>query len=395
LIITKQEERDMSQPLAYVLRPKTIDEVVGQEHLVGQNKPLRKLIELDNITSCILYGHAGCGKTTLAHVISHHTKSEFISLNAVSATVKEVRAIGEKARKEGRRILFIDEVYRFNKKQQAVLLPYLEEGSVIFIGATTENPFHSLIPALVSRSSIFELEPLSEMALGQLIVKAVDYYATKNKKVSVEPDAAKYIIRVSSGDARRCLTTFELAVELSVSNHVDLVTAKEAAPNKYMVFSEDLHFDYASAMQGSIQASDADAAVYWLARWLESGEDPRYIARRIMVSASEDAAGTIEAAILAHSSYESACNIGRPECDIIMSHAVVTIASAPRDKSAAKAIWSAVSDVKHSVDIWVPKDMRDCHYPGAEKLGNGAYKDGMNQQQYAGINKQYYFPKEK
>ena len=287
----------MKRPLAHALRPKTLDEVIGQEHLLGHGAPLRTVIEIDGLSSCILYGQAGCGKTTIAEVIANHTKSEFLKLNATQATVKEIRTIGNHARDKGvRTLLFVDEIYKFSKTQQSVLLPFLEEGSLIFIGATTENPFHSLINALTSRSLIFELEPLNSAHLAAVLKRGVDYIKKQNEHISISSSAASRIIKVSSGDARKCLTTLEVAHQIAPNGKITKEVVDKLVPNKFMVFSEDAHYDFASAYQGSIQASDPDAAVYWLAKWLESGEDPRYIARRLMVSASEDAAGNPEAA---------------------------------------------------------------------------------------------------
>lgn len=386
----------ITAPLAARLRPRTFDEIAGQEHLFAPGRMFRRMIEEDKLSSIILFGPAGTGKTTVGEVIASHTDSKFVKLNATSATVATIRKEAKLANSLGKRVvLFVDEVHRFSKTQQDVLLPYVEDGVIILVGATTENPFHTISSALVSRSQLFELEPLSTRDLVKLIIRGIAHYK-KERELTVTPQAVKYIARVACGDARKAISILEVVVECSDETHITEEIVQELAPSKYMVFNRKgtEHFDLASAYQGSIQASDPDAAIYWLAKWLESGEDPRYIARRLMVSASEDAAGTPAAAAVAHNAYVAACEIGRPECDIILAHATVLTASAPRDKSAARAIWAAVSDVKNKVDIWVPKQMRDSHYPGADRLGHGAYKDGRKQEEYVGIKKQYYFPKE-
>jgi len=386
----------MDKPLPAIIRPTTLDEIVGQQHILGKNGTLRKIIESDNLKSMVLYGPAGTGKTTIARVISKVTNSNFVELNATSAKVTDIRNEGKKAANhkklaDGSTVVFIDEVARLTKTQSDVLLPYLEDGVFIFIGASTENPFHSLTSALVSRSFVYQLELLGPKDLAQLVLRAVKYYRDNGKDVRIDKEAVKHFIVVAGGDGRKVLSSVELAV--AIDDNITLELAKAVTPFKYMCLSEDRKYDWLSALQGAIQASDADAAVYWLAQALEAGLDPRILARRIMVSASEDASGNPMAAMLAHSAYVSACEIGRPECDIILSHAVVTIASSARDKSAAKAIWGALSDVRNGYHLEVPKEMKDTHYPGAKQLGHGAFKDGVNQLAYVGVDKKYYFPK--
>ena len=378
-------------PLAVILRPKTLDDLVGQDHLTNQNSILRKLIESNNLTSTIFYGPPGIGKTTIAEIIANTVKTEFFKFNATSIKIADVRKLCAKAIKSEEKLtIFIDEIHRLSKNQAEVLLPYVENNQVILVGATTENPFHAVGKALLSRSSIFQLNPLTQKALLQLIGKALNYYKNKGLNPAIEQEALKHIMTISCGDGRKAINTVELIIEHY--GNLTLENAKLVAPSKYMVFGKDEHFDLASAYQGSIQASDPDAAIFWLAKWLESGEDPRYIARRLMVSASEDAAGNPEAATVAHNAYIAAKEIGRPECDIILAHATILTATAPRNKSAAKAIWAAVADVKQNKEEWVPKEMKDSHYPGAKKLGNGIYKDGMNKDFYVGIDKKYYLP---
>lgn len=381
----------MNEDLATILRPKTIDEVVGQQHLLGEDKPLRKLIERNKLKSLILYGPPGTGKTTIAEIIAKTAGIKFSKFNATSASVTQIRKVGQKAEKEGRTLVFIDEIHRFSSTQQDVLLPFMESGVLVVVGATTENPFHSIRGALLSRSSIFQVEPLTEKDLLVLVGRAVAYYRKIYPKMKVEQEALKHILRISCGDGRKAINTVELTLETCES--LTLADVKEIAPSKYVVFGKDEHFDLASAYQGSIQASDPDAAIYWLAKWLESGEDPRYIARRLLVSASEDAASRPEAATVAHNAYIAAKEIGRPECDIILAHATILVATAPRDKSAARAIWAAVSDVKKGREQFVPKGMKDSHYAGAKALGHGQYHDGADPSAYVGIEKKYYFPR--
>lgn len=382
----------MSRPLATVLRPNSLDDIVGQKNLLSETSFLRKIIESDKITSAIFYGPPGTGKTTVAKVIAQTTKSNFSEYNATSASVTQIRKEGQNAVKNGQRtVMFVDEIHRFSKTQQDVLLPFVENGDIILIGATTENPFHSINSALLSRSQIFQFEPLNEKDLVVLAVKVIKYYRNNGKRFKISNDAVLHAVRIACGDARKVINTLELAIECA-DDFITKEIVEEIAPSKYMVFGKDDHFDLASAFQGSIQASDPDSAIFWLAKWLESGEDPRYIARRLMVSASEDAAANPEAASVAHAAYTAACEIGRPECDIILAHATILTATAPRNKSAACAIWNAVADVKKGKEEWVPKEMKDSHYPGAQVLGHGQYKDGSNQSAYVGVNKQYYFP---
>jgi putative ATPase len=244
---------------------------------------------------------------------------------------------------------------------------------------------------LLSRCHVFVLEPLKPPDIAKILLRAVKHYESNKKKISLSKDAAKYICTIANGDARRAIEIVSIAAEVNDKISLDLV--QQIAPSKYYRYSPDLKYDLASWCQGAIQASDPDSAIYALARWLESGEDPRYIARRLLISASEDASGNPEVAAIANNAYVAACKIGRPECDIILAHAVVAIATAPRNKSAAKAIWAAVADVKKGEIIEVPKEMRDCHYPGAAELGHGDYHDGANPKAYVGINKKYYHPK--
>ena len=286
--------------------------------------------------------------------------------------------------------ILVHNCYRLTAPQSDVLLPYLETARVRFIGCSIENPFHSMRSSLLSRCQIYETEPLSQIDILKVVIKGVAWLRERFGKVSLDREAAKYLSIIANGDARKALSILETAFNYNRS--ITLEIAKKVAPSKYFVLGDQAHFDLASAFQGSIQASDPDAAIFWLAKWLESGEDPRYIARRLMVSACEDAASTPICAAVAHAAYIAAKEIGRPECDILLAHATILVATAPRNKSAACAIWSAVSDVRHGVSIEVPKSMKDGHYKSCEKLGHGAYQDGMNQATYVGVDRKYYCP---
>ena len=384
-------------PLAVMLRPKTLDEIVGQEHLLGKDAKLRKLIESDKLTSVILWGPPGVGKTTIAELVASYTKSQFIRLNATQSTVKDIRKYGEAAKQSGIPVVaFVDEVHRANRVFQDILLPYTENGDIILIGATISNPYFSVDSALLSRCQmICELKPLTTIDLAKVLLRGIQYYKSQNINISIEQEAAKYLINVVNGDARKILATLEVATILTQDTNeikiaIDLL--REIAPSKYYVYSEDMRYQYASAYQGSIQASDPNSAIYWLACWLEAGEDIRYIARRLITSASEDACGNPEAAMVAHNAYVAACEIGRPECDIILAHATILTATAPRNKSAACAIWAALKDVREGQIIEVPNALKDCHYAGSKELGHGEYHDGMNQDAYIGVDRVYYHP---
>jgi len=379
--------------LAITLRPTNLNQLVGQEHILGQGKPLRKAIEDDQLKSIILYGPAGTGKTTIAEIITNTTKKKVIKLNASSLKINDIRNAGNQAKKEKQpTIIFMDEIHRMTSVQQAALLSDMEEEHIILIGATTENPFHSLETPILSRSMIYCLEPLKKKDLLKILLNGIQHYEKQNIKITITEKAINHLINVTCGDGRKLLTILETIINLVETNDVkiDEEIMKVICPSKHYVYSKDAHYDLASWLQGAIQASDPDAAVYALAKWLETGEDPRYIARRLLISASEDAAGSPEAATIANNAYLAACQIGRPECDIILSHAVVTIASCPRDKSAATAIWDALKDIRNQENVEVPPEMKDSHYPGAKELGRGTYQDGMNQKAYVGIKKVYY-----
>jgi len=376
------------RPLASMMRPKKLDEFFGQEHIINR---LRKAIEEDNLSSMLFYGPAGTGKTTLANIIGSMSDIEVVSLNATSATVSAVRKVGESAKKNGTIILFVDEVHRWAKNQQDVLLPYVEDGHLILIGATTENPYLNLQSALVSRCTVYEFESLSIRDLLEIFSSGLDSIRSSGRDLSFDDDAVLHIVHMACGDGRKVLTILESLANFTegLGDNIDLDTAKVVCPFKYVIHNKDMKYDLASAFQGSIQASDADSAIYWLAKWLESGEDPRYIARRLMVSAAEDAFSNPICTAVAHAAYVSAKEIGRPECDIIMAQAVILIAESRRDKTACVAVHSAVNAIRKGLDVVVPKMMRDCHYRGAGELGHGAYADGSNQDAYVGVDMRF------
>lgn len=382
-------------PLPSILRPEKLDDILGQNHLIGPGKSLRKLVESKRLSSLIIWGPAGTGKTTLARVIAKTSGFKFKPLNATDASVKDIRSEGDMAKKSGQTtVMFVDEIHRFSKTQQDVLLPLVEDGILILIGATTENPYMSVNNPLISRSHIFEVRQLTKTDLVRIFMKGVAYYRKIGQNITATEEAVLRTVVLSCGDARKVLMILELAVmtlpDDSLEINLDLINL--VAPNKYNILGDTEHYDLASAYQGSIQASDPHSAVFWLAKWLESGEDPRYIARRLLVSAAEDAFSSPQCLIAANAAYTAAAEVGRPECDIVLSAATIMVALAPRDKSAAKAIWAAVKDVRDNLDIVVPDKMRDCHYQGAKKMGHGEYKDGINQHAYVGVNKVYYEP---
>jgi putative ATPase len=375
------------ESLTIRLRPKTFDEVVGQSHLVAEGSAFRKAIESNTFSNTILYGPPGCGKTSIISVVEQQYKIH--KFNATTFTVKELR---KSLDSDEDVIVFVDDCYRMTAVQSDVLLPYLETSKARFIGASADNPFLTLRPSLLSRCQIFILEPLNELDIARVLLNGFKHLKQLNETTNTDKDALKYIARISSGDARKALSILEAAYNYDFK--ISLESIKKIAPSKYYRRSESDKYDYASWFQGAIQASDPDTAIFALSAWLESGEDPRYIARRLIVSASEDAAGTPICVAVAHAAYTAAKEVGRPECDIPLAHAAILVATAPRNKSAACAIWSAVSDVRHGVTIEVPKSMKDSHYKSCEKLGCGAYNDGMNQEAYVGVSKKYYKPEE-
>lgn len=384
----KAETSRMRPPLAARLRPRTLDEVVGQEHLLAPGKLLRRSIEADRLNSLILYGPPGCGKTSLAEVVACVTCRHFMRLSAVSANVAAVRAAlktaYERKKLDNRgAILFVDEIHHFNKSQQDVLLPYVEEGAITLVGATTHNPFFFINSPLTSRSQVFQLEPLSEPDIETLLRRALtDQRGLADVPLRVEPEALAYLARVCEGDARRALNALELAAlstapdpEGNIVLNADV--AADAIQKKVVVYDrdEDGHHDTISAFIKSVRGSDPHAAVYWLAKMIEAGEDPRFIARRLVILASEDIGNADPRGLLvASAALDAASFVGMPEARIILAQATTYLACAPKSNAAYMAIEQALRDVRNGRVLPVPRHLRSASYAGADRLGHQGYR---------------------
>lgn len=415
---SRQKNRDAHAPLAVRMRPRTLDEFAGQSHFLGPGKLLRRMLAANRLVSLIFYGPPGTGKTTLARLIATTINCHFEQLNAASIGVKEVRQVLDTARSKledgGKRtVLFLDEIHRFNRSQQDILLPDVEAGYIILVGATTENPFFAVNSPLVSRSQIFQFQSLSEEDVKKLILRAA---ADKergygNLDLHIDEDALTFWATTSDGDARRALTALEIAVlslqadsnaPSSPSLHITLAVAEESIQRKAIVYDPtgDEHYDAASALIKSMRGSDPDAAVYWVARMLEAGEDPRFIARRIAILASEDIGlADPRALLIAQAAYDITERVGMPECQLTLGQAAIYMALAPKSNASALAIWGAMKDVREGRTIPVPKHLRDGHYAGADRLGHGKgyqyphdHPEGYIAQDYLGVDKTYYHP---
>ena len=371
-----EEQLRSQSPLAARLRPRTIDDVVGQEHLVGVGKPLRRLVEQDKLSSAIFWGPPGTGKTTLALAVAGTTKRAFEQLSAVTAGVKDVREVIERARQrlgmhgQGT-ILFLDEIHRFSKSQQDALLPAVEDGTLTLIGATTENPFFEVNAPLRSRSTLFRLEPLSRDAIRVLIDRGLTAMGT-----TATLDAKDLLTERSGGDGRQVLTSLEVAVALSHPEQVLVEHVEAALGTSALRYGRDDHYDVVSAFIKSLRGSDPQAATYYLARMLEAGEDARFIVRRMVIFASEDIGlADPTALMIAVAAAQALEHVGLPEAELNLAHAAIHLATAPKSNRAALAIWGARADIKNGAVGEVPAHLRDAHYQGAAVLGHGTGYD--------------------
>ena len=371
-----EEQLRSQSPLAARLRPRTIDDVVGQEHLVGIGKPLRRLVEQDKLSSAIFWGPPGTGKTTLALAVAGTTKRAFEQLSAVTAGVKDVREVIERARQrlgmhgQGT-ILFLDEIHRFSKSQQDALLPAVEDGTLTLIGATTENPFFEVNAPLRSRSTLFRLEPLSRDAIRVLIDRGLTAMGT-----TATLDAKDLLTERSGGDGRQVLTSLEVSVAPSHPEQVLVEHVEAALGTSALRYGRDDHYDVVSAFIKSLRGSDPQAATYYLARMLEAGEDARFIVRRMVIFASEDIGlADPTALMIAVAAAQALEHVGLPEAELNLAHAAIHLATAPKSNRAALAIWGARADIKNGAVGEVPAHLRDAHYQGAAVLGHGTGYD--------------------
>ncbi|NQT89976.1 MAG: replication-associated recombination protein A [Candidatus Omnitrophica bacterium] len=408
----KDITKDM--PLAARMRPRTLSEFVGQPHIAGPGKLLNRAIEADRMSSLIFYGPSGVGKNCLAYIISNITKAHFCEINAVSSNVAEMRKLIESAKHRrvsaGKRtILFIDEIHRFNKAQQDILMPYVERGDVTLIGATTHNPFFSVVSALISRSLIFELRRLKEDEILAIIKNSLKdkERGLGSYKVKIDKRTLDFLSKISDGDARRALNALEIGVVTTPAQkdgyiHYTLEVAEESIQKKAVIYDkdEDGHYDTISAFIKSMRGSDPDAALYWLAKMLYAGEDPRFIARRITICASEDVGNADpQALVVANAALGVSEFVGMPEARIPLAQATVYIATAPKSNAAYMGIEKAMEDVESGRTFEVPNHLKDASYHGAKRLGHGegykyahSYKDHYVEQEYIPQRRKYYEP---
>jgi putative ATPase len=400
-----------AQPLAARMRPRNLDEFMGQEHFLGPGKLLRRLLAADRLGSVVLHGPPGSGKTSLAHVIASQTRCLFRPLNAVASGIKELRELLQQARIElettaQRTILFVDELHHFNRNQQDILLPDVEEGRIILIGTTTHNPFFAINGPLLSRSQIFTFEALTREHIRTLIQRALAdrERGLGNIEVRMTDEALDFLAEISDGDARRALTAIEVGVLSAEAAPVEftLEVARESIQRKSLNHdgTGDEHYDVTSAFIKSMRGSDPDAAIYWLARMLEAGEDPRFLARRLIIFASEDVGNADpQALVLAAAAVQAVEFVGLPECQLNLAQAVTYLACAPKSNASTMAISQAREDVKSGRTLAVPKHLRDSHYKGAEQFGHGVdyeyshdQPDAWSEQDYLPEARRYYEP---
>jgi len=383
---SRDKQLKKEAPLAERMRPRTLEEFIGQEHIIAPGKMLYRAIKADKLSSIILYGPPGTGKTTLARIIANTTKSHFEQLSAVTAGVADIRKIIDEAKQRlgmygQHTILFIDEIHRFNKSQQDALLPHVEAGTIVLIGATTENPYFEVNSALLSRSTVFELYPLKEEHLKKILKSALTdkERGLGNYRIDITEETIDHIVNMADGDARSVLNALELAfLTTSPSEdgviHIDLSVAEECIQRRAVRYDKtgDNHYDTISAFIKSMRGSDPDAAVYWLAKMINAGEDPKFIARRIVICASEDVGNADpRALVVAMAAADAVQFIGMPESQIILTQAATYIACAPKSNATVMAIDKALADVKNKRDTGVPNHLKDASYDGDGKLGHG------------------------
>lgn len=376
---TDEEEDSSSRPLAYRMRPRTLDEFVGQEHALSEGTPLRTALEADRLSSLIIHGPPGTGKTALAGIIARRTRANVERLNAVLCGVDDLREVIDKAeearRIQGKRtILFFDEIHRFNKSQQDALLPSVEDGTLILVGATTQNPYFYLNNALISRSILVEFESLTRDQLGDVLDRALESDRGVRRDVTLSDEARGHLLTAASGDARRLLNGLEIAAKTTDENTIGLERVESALQTEHVDYDreDDHHYDVASAFIKSIRGSDPDAAVYYLAKMLEAGEDPRFIARRLVIAASEDVGNADpEALQVAVSALDAIELVGMPEGQIPLAQATTYLASRPKSNAAYQAVQEARRAIREGKDLPVPDHLRDSHYEGAKDRGHG------------------------
>ncbi|MFH1853785.1 MAG: replication-associated recombination protein A [Candidatus Omnitrophota bacterium] len=413
-LFVPKEQQSVNQPLAVRMRPRDLKEFVGQVHILGEGKLLRRAIDADRITSLVLYGPPGTGKTALAHVIASVTNSFFQAINAVSSNIQELRdaikASKERERANNKKtILFIDEIHRFNKAQQDVLMPDVESGNPILIGATTHNPFFSLVSPLISRSIVFELKRLSKEEIIVILKNALKDRERGLGAIEIKIDDTilGFLADASDGDARKALNALEIGALTTLPDKNNTVNftikvAEESIQKKAVIYDkdEDGHYDTISAFIKSMRGSDPDAALYWLAKMLYAGEDLRFIARRIVICAAEDVGNADpQALVMANAAFQVSEFVGMPEARIPLAQAVCYVASAPKSNAVYLGIDKAMKDVEESRTMEIPKHLKDANYPGAKKLGHGEgykyshqYKDHYVEQEYIPDKKKYYEP---